>query len=365
MPNRDQASFDAGAAEHAPVQPNRFETLDGMRGIAAFVVILGHFSLFHAPMWIPHLAYLAVDLFFVLSGFVLAYNYDKQFADGLKPSKFMLMRARRLFPLFYIGLLVSVFTIPMLHMGDPLRWCVTLLANLLLLPGAYPGYLFPLDVPAWSLFFEFWVANLSFALCWRWLHGRRLIAFLCLSYLGIVASVLHTGWLNLGGYYSNLLYGVPRTFFSFFAGVWVARHYWRHKPKFRIPQELIGLAMLAVFCDNFRPRATSVQLLSVLILFPALVYFGAIAEKKHSFIMEWLGDASYGAYTLHWPILIGLSTLILSRHWTVNWELEFAFAIFMMILAHVAHRFLDVPIRSWVARKWPLKRRSYARTLVA
>ena len=339
-------------------QPGRMETLDGMRGIAAFAVILFHLTSLGLGTWNPRFAYLAVDIFFVLSGFVLAYAYDRRFAAGLTAWKFMLQRTRRLFPLYCLGLIGSAFVIPLSqHTGSGLRWLATFALHIPLLPGVIPPDLFPVNVPAWSLFFEFWVANLAFALCWRWLHGRRLFVLLGLSLAALILGCLRYHTVSLGGNYRTFVFGFPRTLFSFFAGVWIARLHQLQKPKLYLPRAVVIAVMLAALCAYSQAGVKLIQLLLVILVFPALVYFGAAAGKTHSPFMEWLGDASYAAYAIHWPILVALSALCFAHHWRVGLWQELAIAVLIMILAYGVHRFYDVPVRRWIGRKWPVTSR--------
>src|ERR1044071_4438193 len=83
-------------------QGQYFESLDLVRGLAALVVLIYHVDfMFGLRHWLMHGGYLAVDLFFVLSGFVLSLNYGRSIADGsLGIRKYAVARMARLFPLF-------------------------------------------------------------------------------------------------------------------------------------------------------------------------------------------------------------------------------------------------------------------------
>ena len=92
-------------------QPNtdsRYATLDGLRGAAAMVVVFVHFhALYHLPE-IEH-GYLAVDLFFAMSGFVIANAYDRKLSSGeLNWQKYFVLRLFRLYPLYFAGLALGV-----------------------------------------------------------------------------------------------------------------------------------------------------------------------------------------------------------------------------------------------------------------
>jgi peptidoglycan/LPS O-acetylase OafA/YrhL len=80
-----------------------FKMLDGMRGVAAMGVVLYHLS----QMLSLHLfraGYLAVDIFFCLSGFVIAHAYERRLLGGLSPLRFAAIRFARFFPLIALGI---------------------------------------------------------------------------------------------------------------------------------------------------------------------------------------------------------------------------------------------------------------------
>ena len=84
----------------------RYYTLDGMRGVAAIIVVIGHASGLLSPIPPPRL-WLAVDLFFILSGFVLGGIYEPRFSNGMGVREFMLHRYIRLYPLWIVGLSIG------------------------------------------------------------------------------------------------------------------------------------------------------------------------------------------------------------------------------------------------------------------
>lgn len=362
MASSNMTTSATASAAGAKKPSGRFETLDGMRGLAAFAVVLLHLTAgLPIGVWHPNFATLAVDIFFALSGFVLAYSYDKRFAGGLTVWKFMSMRTRRLFPLYLVGFTCGLFAMRFLQEGvqGQCAWYFTYIPNLLLLPTVCKGMLFPVNGPAWSLFFEFWVANLVFALIWRWLHGWRMWVLLGISLGGVLLALYRLHTLHVGFDQETLLYGIPRTCFSFFAGVAVARYHQSHKPKLRVPAIIVVLAMLVVLCMpaiilRWYGAPQAFQLLAVLVIFPVLLYFGAETNERHSPALEWLGDTSYAVYVIHWPILVGVTALLAPLGWVRSLWLELVLASAVMILAYWAHHWLDVPVRRWIARKWPL-----------
>ena len=164
----------------------RYDLLDGLRGVAAILVIFYHFGEGFATSPVDQMlnhGYLAVDFFFVLSGFVLGYAYDDRWRKGLTASRFMLRRVIRLHPMVILS--VALGTVAYLIQGG-VQWdgtpvslhllLVALLLGLLLIPvlpgmGADVrgnGEMFPLNGPSWSLFFEY-IGSILYAV---WLLAR-------------------------------------------------------------------------------------------------------------------------------------------------------------------------------------------------
>lgn len=128
--------------------------------------------------------YLAVDLFFMLSGFVIALNYNDKIISGLGVTKFFQLRLLRLYPTYFVGAVLGIFRqIGGVLLGLPHSLSVTqqILAGICaiaMLPFPYAGdepiSLFPLNNPSWSLFLEF-VVNIAFAFVLFRLSSRALL----------------------------------------------------------------------------------------------------------------------------------------------------------------------------------------------
>ncbi len=287
----------------------RFLTLDAMRGLAALAVVSIHFAnAFTGPS--ARYGFLAVDAFFVLSGFVLALAYDGKLSSGeLTFLGFMRRRVVRLAPLYLLGLALGLMAL--LVRPDPAlagaRLWVAFAFNAVALPSPFPavnGNMFPLDNPFWSLFFELWVANLAFGLFWRWLKGPVLIGVILVSAAGLTGYAISAGSLAAGWNYPTLWVGFCRVGFSFFAGVWVARRFRQHPPRFSVPAPLLLAGLAAALLVPLGGRlGEASQLASIFLVFPALTYHGAAATHLPERAGRMLGDASYAAYTIHFPLL--------------------------------------------------------------
>lgn len=203
-----------------------FLTLDGLRGLAAIAVALLHgWLLFGGPITeIPlERANLAVDLFFLMSGVVIAHAYDRRIAGSMTPGAFMRARIIRLYPLYILGALFGMARVAsdVLSQGATGEWTqanflLAVVCNVFMLPakvGMEPA-LYPFNPPSWSLFQEL-IVNFAYVLAFPLLTNKRLLAIVIVSGLGFAFVSIGLGLLNPGHYWSNVLAGLPRVFFSF------------------------------------------------------------------------------------------------------------------------------------------------------
>ena len=353
--------------------PHKFTTLDGMRGVAALAVMAGHFSQ-HASTPIFQNARLAPDLFFCLSGFVLAYSYEERLRGGAFLADFVRRRVVRLYPLFLLGLILGALALAMkLAAGQtdlsPARAVLATGLNLFYLPyladftiqfgnEAFPSAIFPVNDPSWSLFFELAI-NLLFAL-WAWGGGRFVRLIPVLSAAALLATVAHLHQPEPGWGASTFAGGFPRTAFGFFSGVLIFRYrapLARRLPK--LPPGLLLLGIAAVFALPDLPHETLFWTVCVLLAVPAVVALGFVAETRSlqfSRLLGYLGWLSYPLYCLHFPLYSVVTTLRGSAEAPV-W-LVIALSAASILIAHAAGRWIDTPIRAWLGRR-------YARPVVA
>ncbi|NVN10595.1 acyltransferase family protein [Nguyenibacter vanlangensis] len=284
-----------------------FHTLDGLRGLAAAAVVLCHTPLIFAASWSPVGGYLAVDLFFGLSGFVLADAYSARLDAGMALSGFMWKRVLRLWPLYALGLTISAaataLAIAMYH--TPASKLAPFLPALFYIPWFGSGQLlYPLNYPSWSLFYEL-VVNLVMAATWRKLTNRVLIGIVGLSALGLVATAYFYHSLNAGFFWTQIPGALARVGFSFFLGILL----WRVHPRTVssrlsawVPMVLLGIGL--ALHPSFVSRGVQ-DVIEVFFLMPAIIWMGAATQPtgKSLAIFKALGAASYPLYTVHVPML--------------------------------------------------------------
>jgi peptidoglycan/LPS O-acetylase OafA/YrhL len=280
---------------------HQFATLDLLRGIAALSVVTMHFDKELGYSLLPH-SYLAVDFFFVLSGFVLAHAYEQRLLSYMTGFQFLRIRLIRLYPLYLIGTVIGIAAI-MSTGGLGFSTKETLLQvtfALAFLPDPRQGRIYPFDGPAWSLFFEL-AANTAYAFLILHLTNRRLV-FAAIASLSIAA--IWFGEINIGYSSINFLGGFLRVGFGFFAGVLIYRLWQASTWRPALPLWCLGMALVLIFAVGQPPTKTPTQgaydFLAVLI-FPLIVYFGASQEPSPLFrpICLWVGGVSYALYITH------------------------------------------------------------------
>lgn len=268
----------------------RFATLDGLRGVAAICVMIFHAgSLAPIPM---HGGYLAVDLFFGLSGFVLAHAYDERLRTGLGAREFFYRRLIRVYPMYLIGALLGALLIN----GTA--------ATLLMIPAiGTSNMLYPGNVPMWSLAMEL-IVNVAFGLLAARLSLRSLICIVGLSGLALAAATLRHNGIDMGAQWSEAHIGLLRTVFSFTLGCGLYRlHLLDGSP--RRTTWLAALLPLALAAALFLAPADRGWWDSACIfaIFPALVWLGTRWELPRSRLAIALGDLSFPLYCIHYPFI--------------------------------------------------------------
>ncbi|GBQ26446.1 acyltransferase [Gluconacetobacter azotocaptans] len=340
-----------------------FHTLDGLRGLAAIAVVLIHMGMIFPLAWYPAGAYLAVDLFFGLSGFVMAEAYSARLDAGMPVSDFMRKRVLRLWPLYALGLTIGAATTAsrvLIHYSPPSALTPYPLA-LLYIPWSGPkGELYPLNLPAWSLFYELAV-NMAMAVGWRRLTNRALLVLVALSALGLIASAFAIGSLNGGLSWRGAPIAVSRVTFSFFLGILLWRVRLRSL-KIAAPIPLIILAIGLTIDTTLLPR-TVIDLLEVFLLFPSIILLGASTQPTEGSVALFggVGGISYALYAVHEPLLQLTSSFIHNvLHVPVQAVPHWACMILLaglILLAWVLND-LDVTLRGYLDRfiRWMTRR---------
>lgn len=341
-----------------------FETLDGVRGVAALAVVVFHAPTFFAPAGLPS-AYLAVDLFFALSGFVIDFAYKARLEAGIGALAFMRLRLIRLYPLYLLGTLIGVFSaIAALALGggllSPGGLAGAALANLFLLPSPAihdAPHLFPLNSPGWSLFFEL-VINLLFVSIWRWLTLRTALLIALSGGVALVGLSYAHGDMGIGDTWPTFGFGLLRAATSFFAGVAIHRLHAARGARGPAPltAAMAPLGLLPLFA--LAPQGTwkmAFDFAFIGLVTPIAIWVCASANPAPRLgrAFRFLGNTSYAIYVLHYPLVELIRRVLHVLHkdpQTMAPLLGGTFLIALLVAAWAADEFYDAPARRLLNR---------------
>ena len=286
--------------------------LDAARGLAALAVMIYHVEhLFDLKVFRG--SFLAVDLFFLMSGLVVARAYEAKLQSGaLSLWDFARVRALRLLPLYYaaIALGLSYFLAKLVLGQDDATELWVLLAILpqaiLILPviGGAAGNLgmFPYAPSAWSLSLEFWF-NIFYAVLLPTLSNRVLWVIVSVALAIFAYESVRLGTTDLGWGLKNLVGGIARFCFSFALGVLI----YRRGLTLTLPTWAFIALSVVTFAFMFLPsKAVLIHFIWILVFFPAFVVTAlpVVLSGVGAWVSDHLGRLSYGIYILHIPVLL-------------------------------------------------------------
>ena len=366
------------------IQKPHYELLDGLRGVAALLVIWYHFFEGFATSGVDQKfnhGYLAVDFFFVLSGFVIGYAYDDRWKKGMKKGGFMLRRLIRLQPMVVVAVCLGLIAYIIQgcehwdHSKSPV-WAivVSFILGLFMLPVLPQseldvrgnGEMFPLVGPSWSLFFEY-LGSILYAV---WLHSLtrralRIVVFVCGIGLAIVSLSNMSGAYSIGVGWSlaelGFFGGLMRLGFSFGIGLLMSRDF---KPKkirgaFWISTLAITIMMVMPYVSfNGQPSILNgiYDLFCTFIVFPLVVFIGAsgnTTDKYSTKVCNFLGDLSYPIYIIHYPAMYLFYAWVWKNEYTFGevWPVTVIIFILLIPLAYFFVKCYDEPVRKWLTQK--------------
>ena len=375
------------SATFADSKPH-YALLDALRGAAALMVVWYHFFEGYAfaegtAITTFNHGHLGVDLFFMLSGFVISYAYDDRWNRANNPltlKEFFKRRLIRLHPMLIMGAVIGLVAF-LLQGGvkwdgtpTPISWSLVALVLTMLFIPAYPGApydlrgngeMFSLNGPSWSLFFEY-IGNLLYALIIRRLGNRALAvltAVLGVAWCWFVATdvsgydMIGIGWtLDTANFFGGLL----RMMFPFSLGMLMARNFKPVKIKgiFWIAWAvLFGLFSVPAFekCGAISVNGLY-EFACILLVFPAIVWFTASGEttgKVSSAFCKFLGDISYPLYIVHYPVMyLFYAWLIENKLYTLGetWPVVVMVFTLNIALAYACLKLYDEPVRRWLTK---------------
>ncbi len=376
----------------------RYQTLDGLRGVAALIVVAFHLFETYSPG--PHYqtlnhGYLAVDFFFVLSGFVVGYAYDDRWGK-MNLWTFCKRRIVRLHPLILVGTLIGAALFyfggaPYFHLVMETPWWKMLLLTLLgcLMLPALPSWdirgwqeLNSLNGASWSLLYEY-VANLLYALIIR--RFSKLLLGICVllsalftidvalnvDVFGLLAARTDASYTVIGGWDlspTHLYIGTVRLLYPFLAGLLLSRFgkYIRLRAGFWWCALLLAALLTIPYldCGGRLWVDGAYNAVAILFLFPLIVAMGAgsnVTGRYSTSICKFLGDISYPLYITHYPwIYVQMNWA--ARHADAPLGTHVCVAVLLYCLtiaiAYAVLKVYDEPVREWLKCHWLMKNSS-------
>ena len=358
--------------------------LDGLRGVAALIVVLYH--LFEAVAFSAGKleqdmfnGFLAVDFFFILSGFVMGYAYDDRM-ESMGVKNFIKRRLIRLHPMVVIGVIIGLacFGIQGFESWDGGKVTISsimmcTLLSLFLIPSCGSADLrgntemFSLNGPHWSLFFEY-IASLFYAFLLYKISSKSLkilaivsgVALFSIGLFGPANSIAY-GW----SYEPlNILGGLIRVSFGYSMGLLLARKF-RNEDKKQVKIPLFAVCAIVLCAVMTVPSLGSVwlnvvyQMSVVVVVFPIIIWYGARGNVMciRKGLVSLLGRLSYPLYAVHYPfIYLYINWINKNQHpfgaqW---WASPLAVAIISLIAGLLCMALYDQPIRKWLRKRFIL-----------
>lgn len=338
-----------------------FYVLEALRGLAAILVVTRHVS--GVGTLRTQESYLAVDLFFLLSGFVLAYSYEAKLRGGrIAPRAFAWLRVARLYPLFCVFSLVGVVAALVDGIADR-DLAIGAVLGLAFLPDLFGGaMLYPANHPGWSLFFEL-LASFAYGWIVARLANRWVVVAMLACWIGLAIGAWATGSAELGFDRATFAFGIVRVGFPFLLGVLVCRWWGDREPRARsawataaatVAVCAFALAILAapVARLGLAAHAWLFDLGAITLAFPAvlLVAIRVAPTGIVAVIAKRLGQISYPLYVAHVPLFRladGISVRVTGEPMHAHFARSgLVFIAVLVPLCLAIDRFIDAPLRA-------------------
>jgi peptidoglycan/LPS O-acetylase OafA/YrhL len=363
---------------------SHYEILDGLRGVASILVVAFHVletysgDRFHQIM---NHGYLAVDFFFVLSGFVVAYAYDDRWGK-MTQWDFYKRRLIRLQPMVIIGTIIGALlfyfqacgAFPLISSTPVWKMLLVMIVGFTMLPLPISmdirGWqeMHPLNGPAWSLFFEY-IANILYAVIVRKFSKTLLTILVVLSACYLVQYLIMGPQGDvIGGWAldpTQLHVGFARVLYPFFAGVLLMRVGKLIHIKYAF---LVCSLMLIVIFSIPRLGGTDqlwknglYESVCIILFFPLIVSIGAGGSMTGKYtikVCKFLGAISYPMYITHYPLIYFHMAWVINNKVPMSTGL-WAGLVLLIVSVSVAYASLklyDEPVRKWLTERFLKKR---------
>ena len=356
-----------------------YPILDGLRGVAALIVVAFHLFEAHSkgPLYqILNHGYLAVDFFFLLSGFVIAYAYDDRW-EKMTAGNFFKRRLIRLQPMIIMGMIIGALLFyfqdsvlwPTIHEVPVWKMLLVMVIGFTLIPVPpsldIRGWteMHPLNGPGWSLFYEY-IANILYALFVRKFSKTLLSILVFLSGCALIYLTLTTPQFDVIGGWSlepaQIQIGFTRMMYPFFAGVLLfrMRKLIQIKNAFFWSSLLVTIALVMPRIGGSEHMWMNglYESFVIIFFFPFIIYLGAGGEIKSKFsskICTFFGDISYPIYITHYPIIYIYTAWVANTKIPISKAYPVTILTFLsaVLLAYICLKLYDIPVRKWITKK--------------
>lgn len=360
-----------------------YPILDGLRGVAALTVVVFHIfeahSTSHLDLFINH-GYLAVDFFFLLSGFVIGYAYDDRWGK-MTLGSFFRRRIERLQPMVIMGMIIGAIfypfqasnLFPVIATVPYWKVLLVMLIGCFMIPlppsmdirGWRETY--TLNGPAWSLFFEY-IANILYGFVLRRLSSLVLGILTALAGIALVHYAVTSATGDVVGGWSldaeQLRVGFTRLAYPFLAGLLL----FRVAKLTRIKNAFTWCSLLVlVFLAMPRVGGTThlwwnglYDSLTIILIFPLIIYMGASGElvsNRSKKICKFLGDISYPIYITHYPLIYLYTAWVVDNKKSFSQAYPVSILVFVsaVAIAYACLKWYDEPVRKWLKKRSALK----------
>ena len=373
----------------------RYDILDGLRGVAAMMVLLYHvfndaksFFVWPAPVNEFYHGFLGVDFFFILSGFVMGYAYDNRLTPNPSPVDegkkmtfwgFVKRRFIRLHPMVVMGALLGLvaFIIQGCTKWDgtevgleAVLWATLLALFLIPAPSGMDvrgnTEAFPLNGPHWSLFFEY-LGSLLYGMLLHRLSTKWLRVWVACGIVSLATYALFQedggvayGWSSEP---MNLLGGALRMLYAYPMGLLMARMFRRRKPEPLHGPVFLFCSVALVVLLGFplfggKDTETIFQLICIFSFFPGIIWIGArgVVQGRQQQAVSFLGRLSYPLYAVHFPLIYLYITWVSSdgqpyEGYSQPWVKAVITIAASLLLATLCLLFYDEPLRKRLGGK--------------
>jgi peptidoglycan/LPS O-acetylase OafA/YrhL len=348
-----------------------FGELESLRGIAALIVVLHH------THWTNPLTslrffrngYLMVDLFFVLSGFVIYHNYSQKISSIKDILKFMFLRLGRLYPLHLFYLLIFLGVEIVKYMREPrfglmphetdaftINNMTSFMANLLLIQPFFSSTNITFNAPSWSIGVEFYT-YLVFAFVVLFCPGKRKFTFA--SCFAVSLAIFLLSFWMWAGLSSDAGINFLRCILGFFAGTLAYQAYSSYRSHIARWSEAI-MWVAAIFLFFFLSLHSNLE--SDFIVLPVFVLLivsaaapseggGLMSIFLNSTPLRWMGAVSYSIYMAHWIILAKVARIFAfaekhcnpdARNW-MGLPFVFLAVLLVLVVSQFTYKWIERP----------------------